>query len=174
MIGTIAFVLAFILIGLAVVAVAMSSGRRRAPAAAGGASTETPGQRRAWATGLTIIAVLIGIGVPAWILIANSTSHAEQAPGGIELNAAETRGRTVFATYCSNCHTLAASHAVGRVGPNLDQLASKVQNFKPLILDAIKNGRARGNGQMPIGIVDGQDAQDVASYVARVAGHANQ
>jgi cytochrome c551 len=172
-IGTIAFVLAFIFIGLSVVAVAMSSGRRRSAGAAGGLATETPSQRRAWATGLTIVALLIGIGVPAWIMISNSTSHAEQAPGGIELNAAQTRGRAIFATYCANCHTLAASNAVGRVGPNLDQLNGG-QVPAGLILDAIKNGRARGRGQMPVGIVDGQDAKDVAAYVSRVAGHANQ
>ena len=42
---------------------------------------------------------------------------------------------------------------------------------KGLILDAIAKGRARGQGQMPAGLVDGQDAQDVAAYVAAVAGH---
>jgi mono/diheme cytochrome c family protein len=55
---------------------------------------------------------------------------------------------------------------VGKVGPNLDQLRPP----KALILDAIKNGRARGQGQMPAGLVDGQDAQDVADFVAKVAG----
>ena len=31
-------------------------------------------------------------------------------------------GRAVFAKYCSTCHTLKASNAVGKVGPNLDVL----------------------------------------------------
>jgi mono/diheme cytochrome c family protein len=41
---------------------------------------------------------------------------------------------------------------------------------KGLVLDAIANGRARGSGQMPKGLVDGEDAQDVAAYVVAVAG----
>ena len=40
-----------------------------------------------------------------------------------------------------------------------------------LTLDAIENGRARGVGQMPADLLSGSDAQDVASYVAAVAGH---
>ena len=39
------------------------------------------------------------------------------------------------------------------------------------MLDAIINGRARGVGRMPAGLYSGQDAQDVAAYVAKVAGH---
>ena len=58
----------------------------------------------------------------------------------------------MFAKYCATCHTLAASNAVGKVGPNLDMLHPP----KGLILDAIKNGRARGQGQMPAGLVDGR------------------
>ena len=85
----------------------------------------------------------------------------------MDLNAAQANGREVFGTYCATCHTLKASNAVGKVGPNLDVLHPP----KGLILDAIANGRARGQGQMPAGLVDGQDAQDVAAYVAAVAGH---
>ena len=55
-----------------------------------------------------------------------------------------------------------ASNAVGKVGPNLDALRPP----KVLVIDAIKKGRAQGRGQMPAGLVDGQDAQDVAAYVA--------
>jgi mono/diheme cytochrome c family protein len=169
-IGTIAFVLAFIGIGLTVVFVAMSSGRRRSGRRD---RSESPEARRAWTIGLTAVALLIGVGLPLWILIVNSDSHAKQVSGGIELTDAQVHGREVFALRCANCHTLAASNAVGRVGPNLDQLnGGNVPTG--LVLDAIKNGRARGQGQMPVGVVDGQDAKDVASYVNRVAGRANQ
>ena len=98
--------------------------------------------------------------------VVNSNDHATSAPGGVDLNASETAGREVFARYCATCHTLKASNAVGKVGPNLDVLHPP----KGLILDAIKNGRARGQGQMPAGLVDGADAQNVAAYVAAVAG----
>jgi mono/diheme cytochrome c family protein len=164
-IGTVAFVLAFIILALSVLAVAMRAGRRRSAGSRG----ETPGTRRAWGIGLPLAGLLIGVGLPLWVVLANSSSHAKQAPGGIELTQAQADGRHVFAIRCANCHTLAASKAVGRVGPNLDQLnGGNVP--KALILDAIKNGRARGQGQMPAGVVDGQDAQNVADYVSRVAG----
>jgi hypothetical protein len=38
------------------------------------------------------------------------------------------------------------------------------------VLNAIQNGRSRGNGQMPAQLFTGQDAVDVAEYVSRVAG----
>jgi mono/diheme cytochrome c family protein len=170
-IGTVAFVLAFLGLGLTVVLVAMRSGRRAAPA--GGERGESPGTRRAWAVGLPLAMLLIGIGIPLWILLVNADSHAKNAPGGIQLTDAQVNGRQIFAERCANCHTLQAANAVGRVGPNLDQLnGGNLQ--KPFILDAIKNGRANGRGQMPVAVVDGQDAQDVADFVSRVAGRGQQ
>jgi len=162
-IGTAAFVLAFILLGLSVVGLAMRSGRR-------GRRRETPAQRNAWTTGLIIASIIIGIGIPLWVVVANNDSKAKKVPGGLELNQAQVEGRQIFAERCANCHSLEASNAVGKVGPNLDNMRPP----KALILDAIKNGRARGQGQMPAGVVDGKDAENVASYVAAVAGRGQQ
>ena len=111
-----------------------------------------------------MVAVL-GVLVPA--LVIASARNNDKAPGGVKLTAADEHGRDVFAQRCSTCHTLRAANAVGKVGPNLDQLRPP----KPLVLDAIAKGRARGQGQMPAGLVDGEDAQDVATFVAKVAGH---
>ena len=38
------------------------------------------------------------------------------------------------------------------------------------MLDAIHNGRARGNGQMAADLFTGQDAEDVAAFVAKAVG----
>jgi mono/diheme cytochrome c family protein len=65
-----------------------------------------------------------------------------------------------------NCHTLKASNAIAEIGPNLDQLRPP----KALVLDAIAKGRANGNGQMAAGLYTGQDAEDVANYVAKAVG----
>ena len=162
MIAAVIFVLLFLVLGLSVVLFAFSGRasvryRRGAPTRAG---------RRFVAVVVTLVVVLLGLAVPLAIGVVNSNDHAESAPGGVDLNASEARGRTVFAKYCSTCHTLKASNAVGKVGPNLDVLHPP----KGLILDAIAKGRARGQGQMPAGLVDGEDAQDVAAYVAAVAG----
>jgi mono/diheme cytochrome c family protein len=162
MIAAVIFVLAFLVLGLSVIFFAFSGRagaryRRDAPTRAG---------RRFVAVMVTLVILALGVAVPLAIGVVNGTDHAKNAPGGVDLNAAQTGGRGVFSKYCATCHTLKASNAVGKVGPNLDVLHPP----KGLILDAIAKGRARGQGQMPAGLVDGQDAQDVAAYVAAVAG----
>jgi cytochrome c551 len=162
MIAAVIFVGLFLVLGLGVLAFAFS-GRSGARSRRGG---PTRAGRRFVAVVVTIVVVLLGIAVPLAIGLVNRDDHAASAPGGVDLTASQEAGRAVFAKYCATCHTLQASNAVGKVGPNLDVLHPP----KGLILDAIANGRARGQGQMPKGLVDGQDAQDVAAYVAAVAG----
>jgi mono/diheme cytochrome c family protein len=163
-IGTLVFVLIFLAVGLSVVLAAMRSGRPPA-----GSKPESRGTRRAWGLGIGLVILVVGLGLPALILINNGDDHASQGAGGAKLNASATNGRQLFAQNCATCHTLSGSNAVGRVGPNLDTLNGG--NLKAaFVLDAIKNGRARGNGQMPAGLLVGRDAQDVADYVAAVAG----
>jgi mono/diheme cytochrome c family protein len=163
MIAALIFVLAFLTLGLAVVFLAFTSGpagarlRKQASSRRG---------RRLVGVGVAVVVLGLGVAVPLAIGVVNGNHHAKSAPGGVDLTASQEAGRSVFATYCATCHTLKASNAVGRVGPNLDTLHPP----KALILDAIAKGRARGQGQMPAGLVDGQDAQDVAAYVAGVAG----
>ena len=163
MIAALVFVLAFVALGLAVVFVAFSGGPRGARRPRGAPSRAA---RRTIVLGVAIVVAGLGVAVPLAVGLVNGDDHAKNAPGGIDLTAAEASGRSTFAKYCSTCHTLKASNAVGKVGPNLDVLHPP----KVLILDAIKKGRAQGQGQMPAGVVDGQDAQDVAAYVAAVAG----
>ena len=50
--------------------------------------------------------------------------------------------------------------------PDLDVLAPTAG----LTVNAIKEGRARGTGQMPAQLLDGEDAKHVAEYLAEVAG----
>ena len=54
------------------------------------------------------------------MLAVNGEHKASEAPGGVHLNAEETKGRELFAQACNVCHTLAAVKSVGRIGPNLD------------------------------------------------------
>jgi mono/diheme cytochrome c family protein len=169
MIAALVVVLAFVALGLTVIFFAFGGGpstgrRRRAPSRAA---------RRVIVLASALVIVGLGVAVPLAIAVVNGDDHAKNAPGGVELNESQAAGRATFAKYCSSCHTLKASNAVGKVGPNLDVLIGGISGTKQqraLILDAIKKGRAQGRGQMPAGVVDGQDAQDVASYVAAVAG----
>jgi cytochrome c553 len=159
-ITTLAFVIAFVVIGLAVVAAAFG-GRRDGERAPG----PTRRGRKVVAILVGGVVVVLGIVVPALVLAAGR-DHSEKAPGGVELTKAQTDGRDVFKDRCATCHTLRAANAVGKVGPNLDQLRPPAQ----LILDAIEKGRARGQGQMPAQLVTGEDARNVAAFIGEVAG----
>ena len=82
------------------------------------------------------------------------------------LTKAEAAGRALFTKTCSTCHTLGAAASVAHVGPNLDILRPN----EALVEFSIKNGFAAGRGQMPAGIYTGQQAKDVAQFVAATAG----
>jgi mono/diheme cytochrome c family protein len=128
--------------------------------------SQTTVARKATFIGVAVVIALFGIAIPILLLFNNSGNQAKSAPGGVELTSSQLKGRELFAKNCATCHTLHAANAVGKVGPDLDALRPPTG----LVLDAINKGRARGNGQMPSQLLDGQDAQDVANFVAAVAG----
>jgi cytochrome c551 len=64
------------------------------------------------------------------------------------------RGAAVFATSCAGCHGADAS---GGVGPSLADGVPAAT-----VLAVVETGK----GVMPAGLVEGQDAADVAAYVA--------
>ena len=129
--------------------------------------------KRAKLVGAVLVLAFIGVVVPILVLAFNAGSGSRGAPGGIQLTARQEHGRELFARNCSTCHSLAASNAVGRVGYDLDVHLGPIQDRRAvasLALDAIANGRARGRGQMPRNLLQGDDARDVASFIARTAG----
>jgi mono/diheme cytochrome c family protein len=83
-------------------------------------------------------------------------------------------GKKLFASSCASCHTLSHANSTGTVGPNLDDA------FRQDRADGVKSTSIEGlvsywiqypntQGAMPAMLVKGQDAQNVAAYVARVA-----
>lgn len=171
-IGLIVIILVFVLGGLGVVALAMRSGRR--PAAKGTAGTrQAKRSHRLALVGGSVVALAFGLGIPALVLAYNADSQSKGAPGGLALTASQQNGRKVFAKNCATCHVLAAANAVGRVGPSLDAIIPPIPEKKAKIAfidDAIANGRARGQGQMPKGLIDGSDQAEVSDFVAVAAG----
>jgi mono/diheme cytochrome c family protein len=176
MVAAAAFIIAFVVIGLTVVFLAFGGGPRGARQQL---HTQTRTGSRVVSTIVGVAALVIGIGVPALVMAANTDHQSKKAPGGVKLTDAERHGRTLFAKNCNTCHTLKASRGAGKVGPNLDALiagingaspAETIKNRVTFIKDAITNGRARGQGQMPAGLLDGQDEQNVAAFVAKAAG----
>jgi mono/diheme cytochrome c family protein len=167
----IAIVLIWVVLGLGVFFVAMRGGPR-------GARQALHTDSKAGQRGITLAVVVLfafGLAVPAIVLAFNGDHKASVAVGGLHLNAQQERGRELFARSCAVCHTLAATKSVGRIGPNLDVRVgadiSTAAGRKALVLSAITEGRARGLGQMPALLYQGKEAEEVADFVAAVAGH---
>lgn len=117
-----------------------------------------------------------GVGLPVALLTGNHANASSQV-GGLTLSKDMKTGRALFGERCGVCHTLSAANAIGKVGPNLDQL----QPPQTLVLNTINNGclqnasttsnqQCLGQGTMPAQIIQGKQAQQVAEFVARVAG----
>jgi len=161
--STLVFVLAFVLLGLGTFLIALSGGRRGLGAAL---HSQKRGSRR-FALGVFLIALaLFGVAIPAAVIAAVNDGDDIPSANVTNLTKAEKHGRELFGDRCAACHTLAASDAVAQVGPNLDDLKPNAK----FVETTIKNGKSDGNGQMPAGIYIGQDAKDVAAYVAKAVG----
>ena len=83
------------------------------------------------------------------------------------------RGKELFVSGCGGCHTLADAGTQGRTGPNLDHAFGYAReqefdssSFYDITLQQIDIPAP----PMPGDIYKGQDAVDVAAYVAEVAG----
>ena len=82
-------------------------------------------------------------------------------------------GKELFVQSCASCHTLADAGTVANVGPNLDTSLgwSCKQGFAEDTIFSVVLGQIDlAAPPMPADIVTGQDAVDVAAYVASVAG----
>jgi mono/diheme cytochrome c family protein len=167
----IAFILFWVLLGLGVFFVAMRGGPRGARQSL---HTDSKLSQRMVVLGVVVLFVF-GLVVPALVLVDNGEHKASAAVGGVHLNARQAEGRELFARACTACHTLAAVKSIGRIGPNLDVRVgddiATAAGRKALVENAIAEGRARGLGQMPALLYQGREAEDVADFVAAVAGH---
>ena len=160
---TLIFVLFWVLLALGLLLVALSGGPSGALQQL---QSQSRGSRKAAAVLFAIALLVLGVGIPAAVIASVDNRNDIPQANVSNLTAAEKHGRELFGMRCAQCHTLTASNAVAQVGPNLDQLRPP----KALVLDAIEKGRARGNGQMAAGLYSGQDAEDVAAYVAKAVG----
>jgi mono/diheme cytochrome c family protein len=158
--AALAFVLFWVLLGVGLLLVALR-GRSNESAA------RPPSVRRSRRIGglaFLLALIVLGIGVPAAVVATVNNRDSIPAENVSNLTPLQKHGRDLFggAAQCKNCHTLAAAGTSATVGPNLDQLRPPYN----LVLDAIHNGRARGNGAMAKDLVQGKDAQAVAAFVA--------
>jgi plastocyanin len=95
-------------------------------------------------------------------------------------------GKQQFVQKCGSCHVLARAGTTGVVGPNLDAAFQRARadgfgesTFEGLVYAQIDNpnrnpsvdpATKRPQPVMPADVVTGEDAEDVAAYVASAAG----
>jgi mono/diheme cytochrome c family protein len=113
------------------------------------------------------------------LLLTAAVAVAALAAGCGPEEANLSNGKALFVQKCGSCHALKRAGTQGVQGPNLDQafgparrdgLGSKT--VRGVVRDQIANVR-RGS-IMPRKLVTGDDARDVAAYVAEVAGQPGQ
>jgi mono/diheme cytochrome c family protein len=123
-----------------------------------------------------ILAVCLAVLIPLWAYLADADE--EKLTGG--LSASQEEGRSLFATNCGTCHVLSAAGTDGNFGPNLDSLLSPTgpapdeqtaKGIQGRVLVAIKEGVDSSTpGRMPGQILTGEQADQVAEFVAQQAG----
>jgi mono/diheme cytochrome c family protein len=126
-----------------------------------------------------LLVVVLAVAIP--FLVFNSkgdaTSGAQDVPSYLK------EGQDLFQTNCGTCHTLYAAGTDGNYGPDLDELlaptgppegekaAATIKATKGRVLNAVENGVNGGApGRMPAGILNTEQAHQVAEFVATVAG----
>jgi len=90
------------------------------------------------------------------------------------------RGKELFTQKCGSCHVLADAGTRGTTGPNLDDAfrQSREDGLGDTTIASVVRGQiaypveepTTGSTGMPADLVEGEDADAVASYVAQVAG----
>ena len=107
-------------------------------------------------------------------VLAAALAAAGCGTGGIAHGTADqTNGKRLFIQECGGCHTLQDAGTQGKIGPDLDEAFAydrkqgfAESSFRNVVLKQIRIAEP----PMPANLVTGQDAEDVAAYVAAVAG----
>ena len=121
-----------------------------------------------------LLALLLAVLIPLWAFAGNGSPSSSTA----EVSSSDENAKELFVTNCGSCHALAEAGTDGTVGPDLDDRLAVAAGAEPTpgaiagtsdrVLNAILHGF--GEGAMPAGILQGQQAEEVADFVARVAG----
>jgi cbb3-type cytochrome c oxidase subunit III len=108
--------------------------------------------------------------------------------GGVASSAGadQENGKKLFQSKCAGCHALSAAGSSGNIGPNLDDsfAQARADGYKESAIRNIVHEQIKYPGQyataendpnflkanMPANLVKGQDAEDVAAYVAANVG----
>jgi cytochrome c6 len=112
-----------------------------------------------------------GVSSPTPKTIIGTVATAPSFPivPAFKLKGDSTKGKAVFASAgCGSCHTLAAAHSTGTIGPDLDSLKPDYR----AVTAQVTNGGAPTGGTMPSfkNSLSTQQIADVAAYVVDSTG----
>jgi len=123
-----------------------------------------------------LVVVVLAVLIP-WLAFRND---GDAARGAQSVPADLKSGQSLFQTNCGTCHTLYAAGTDGNYAPNLDELlapsgpatGSNLKATEGRVLNAVENGvdSSTTPGRMPGGILNEEQAKEVAEFVARTAG----
>jgi mono/diheme cytochrome c family protein len=123
-----------------------------------------------------ICLLLAASGVMTMVLAGCGASDSAPINGDFQ-----DRGRQLFNAKCGTCHKMAAAASVGEQGPDLDDAfaamrevgmsESTIEGMVKAQVETPRPSQANFPGvSMPANLVEGNDLDDVAAYVARYAG----
>jgi mono/diheme cytochrome c family protein len=126
-----------------------------------------------------IVMVVLAAVIP-WLAFRSNGDAANAEPVPANLKA----GQSLFQTNCGTCHTLYAAGTDGNYAPNLDELLAPsgppegpdaqqtIEATESRVLNAVENGvdSTTTPGRMPAGILNEEQAEEVAAFVAHTAG----
>ncbi len=127
-----------------------------------------------------LLVLVLAVLIP-WLVFrsdGDAARGAQKVPSDLE------SGQTLFQINCGTCHTLYAAGTNGNYGPDLDELLapaglpegptaeSTIEATEGRVLNAIEEGVDSSTtlGRMPGGILNEQQSEEVAEFVANTAG----
>jgi mono/diheme cytochrome c family protein len=127
-----------------------------------------------------VLLFVLAVVIP-WLAFRGSgdaSTGAEKVPSNLKT------GQALFQTNCGTCHTLYAAGTDGNYGPNLDELLAptgppeegeagekQIKSVTSRVLNAQKEGvDSNTPGRMPPAILNSDQQNEVAEFVATVAG----
>jgi mono/diheme cytochrome c family protein len=126
-----------------------------------------------------LLVVVLAVAIP-WLIF---HSKGDAARGDQKVAANLKSGQALFQTNCGTCHTLYSAGTDGNYAPNLDELLapngppegksaqSTIESTEGRVLAAVENGlNSSTPGRMPAGILNEQQAKEVAEFVGHTAG----
>jgi len=127
-----------------------------------------------------LVVVVLAVLIP-WLAFRND---GDAARGAQDVPANLKGGQSLFQTNCGTCHTLYAAGTDGNYAPDLDELlaengppegpsaASTIKATEGRVLNAVEHGvdSSTTPGRMPPGILNKEQAEEVAEFVAHTAG----